>query len=80
MKLLSIDLLKEHGFIENVIKTNSRLIVMTKDEIDIIIKNDNTFYYSNNDVDYTLKDIAALRKLYRELRNEDLKPSKNLNS
>ncbi|MBL7913395.1 MAG: hypothetical protein JNJ41_20195 [Bacteroidia bacterium] len=77
---MSIDLLKEHGFIENVIKTNSRLIVMTKDEIDIIIKNDNTFYYSNNDVDYTLKDIAALRKLYRELRNEDLKPSKNLNS
>jgi hypothetical protein len=80
MKLLSIDLLKEHGFIENVIKTNSRLVVMTKDEIDIIIKNDNTFCYSNNDVDYTLKDIAALRKLYRELRNEDLKPSKNLNS
>lgn len=78
MKLLSIDLLKEHGFIENVIKTNSRLIVMTKDEIDIIIKNDNTFYYYINGVDYILKDIAALRKLYRELKNEDLKPSKNL--
>lgn len=73
MKLLSEDLLKEYGFIENTIKTNSHVKIMTRDKIDIAIKNDG-IYYTNMGFDYPLRDLAALRKLYKEIRREELKP------
>jgi hypothetical protein len=73
MKLLSEDLLKEYGFIENTIKTTPIAKIMTRDKIDIAIKNDG-IYYTNMGIDYPLKDTAALRKIYKELRREDLKP------
>jgi hypothetical protein len=73
MKLLSEDLLKEYGFLENTDKSTSTIKIMTRDKIDIAIKNDG-IYYSNMGFDYPLKDTASLRKLYKELRSEDLKP------
>lgn len=73
MKLLSEDHLKEYGFVENTIKTTPIVKIMTRDKIDIAIKNDG-IYYTNMGFDYPLKDTAALRKLYKELRSEDLKP------
>lgn len=73
MKLLSEDLLKEYGFVENTIKTSPLAKIMTRDKIDIAIKNDG-IYYTNMGFDYPLKDITGLRKLYKELRSEDLKP------
>lgn len=73
MKLLSEDILKEYGFSENPLKANRNVIkVMTKDKIDIVIREDG-IYYSNMGIDYPLKDTAALKKLYKELRREDLK-------
>jgi hypothetical protein len=75
MKLLSEDLLKEYGFVEKPHIANRSIIkVMTRDNIDIIIKEDG-ICYSNMGFDYPLKDIAALRKLYKELKSQDLKPS-----
>ena len=73
MKLLSENLLKEFGFIEDTAKTNSKIKIMSRDNIDIVIKTDG-IYYSNTGIDYPLKDIAGLRKLYKELRNIELKP------
>lgn len=73
MKLLSEDLLKEYGFVENTIKTTHIVKIMTRDKIDIAIKNDG-IYYTNLGFDYPLIDTAALRKLYKEIRSEDLKP------
>lgn len=74
MKLLSEDLLKEYGFSENPLKASRNIIkVMTRDKIDIVIREDG-IYYSNMGIDYPLKDTAALKKLYKELRREDLKP------
>lgn len=74
MKLLSEDLLKEYGFSENPLKSNRNVIkVMTRHKIDIVVRNDGIFY-SNMGIDYPLKDTAALKKLYKELRREDLKP------
>lgn len=73
MKLLNEDLLKEYGFIENAEKTNSHVKIMTRDKIDIAIKNDG-IYYTNMGFDYPLKDTAALRKIYKELRSVELKP------
>ncbi len=72
MKLLSEDLLKEYGFIENPLKSNRIIKVMTRDDFDIVIRADG-IYYSNMGIDYPLKDIAALRKLYKENRKQDLK-------
>lgn len=74
MKLLSEDQLKEYGFIENSNKViPNALKIMTRDSIDIVIREDGIFY-SNMGFDYPLNDTAALRKLYKELRKEDLKP------
>lgn len=73
MKLLSEDLLKEYGFTEDAIKSTSNVKVMTKNKFDIVIKNDG-MYYHNLGVDYLLRDTATLRKLYKEVRSEDLKP------
>ncbi|MDF2449460.1 MAG: hypothetical protein K0R26_1964 [Bacteroidota bacterium] len=74
MKLLSEDLLKEYGFIEKPHVANRHIIkIMTRDGIDIMIKDDG-IYYNNLGFDYPLRDTAALRKLYKEIKNKDLKP------
>jgi hypothetical protein len=72
MKLLNEDLLKEYGFIVNAEKTNSYVKIMTREKIDIAIRNDG-IYYTNMGFDYPLRDTAALRKLYKEVRSEELK-------
>lgn len=76
MKLLSKNLLLEYGFTESKTKATNVNEVMTRNNVDIIIKNGVSFYYSDMGNDYPLKDIAALRKLYKELKSEDLKPVK----
>jgi hypothetical protein len=73
MKLLSEDLLKEYGFIEDTLKTTPLVKIMTRDKIDIAIKNDG-IYYTNLGFDYPLKDTASLRKLYKEIKSVELKP------
>ena len=74
MKLLSEDLLKEYGFTEKPHITARNVIkVMTRDNFDVIIREDG-IYYSNVGIDYPLRDTAALRKLYKENKNMDLKP------
>lgn len=71
--MLNEDLLNEYGFIEKIEKSNSQIKIFTRDKIDIAIKNDG-IYYTNMGFDYPLRDIAALRKLYKEVRGEELKP------
>ena len=58
---------------ENVDKSTANVKLFTRDKIDIAIKSDG-IYYTNMGFDYPLIDTAALRKLYKEVRNEDLKP------
>ena len=74
MKLLSKDILLEYGFSENELKTSIKIEVMTRDNFDIAIK-DGQFFYSNLGIDYPLKDLAGLRKFYKEARNRDLLPA-----
>jgi hypothetical protein len=74
MKLLSKDLLLEYGFTEDNSKTKHKTTVMTRDNLDIVIKDDGSIYHSNMGFDYPLKDIASLRKLYKEVRSQELKP------
>jgi hypothetical protein len=72
MKLLTKDLLKEYGFTEDKIKSNALITVMTRDGFDIIIKH-GEYYYSEKGIDRLLRDTASLRKLYKELKGEDLR-------
>lgn len=74
MKLLSEDLLKEYGFTEKPhVAARNVIKIMTKDNFDIVIREDG-IYYSNVGIDYPLRDIASLRKLYKENKKVDLKP------
>ena len=71
MKLLSKDILHEYGFIENEKKTDAKKEVLTRDNFDIVFK-DGNYYYSNLGIDYPLKDLTALRKFYKEVKNQEL--------
>jgi hypothetical protein len=74
MKLLSEDLLKEYGFIEKPhVAARNVIKVMTRDNFQVVIREDG-IYYTNLGIDYPLRDTAALRKLYKENKNMDLKP------
>ena len=46
---------------------------MTRDNFDVVIKEDG-IYYSSVGIDYPLRDSAALRKFYKENKKVDLKP------
>ena len=74
MKLISIEVLAGYGFDEKENKIPEAIKVFSNGKIDIILKNDGGFYYRNLGFYYPLKDTAALRKLYKEVRNEELKP------
>lgn len=76
MKLISKEVLLEYGFEENTLKSKEGNCVMSRDKIDVVLKNDGTAWYSNMGFDYPLKDVAALRKLYKEIRNTELNINK----
>jgi hypothetical protein len=72
MKILTEDLLREYGFMDNPSKSSTRIKVMSRNEFDVSIKIDG-IYYSNLGFDYPLRDTATLRKVYKEVKNEELK-------
>ena len=72
MKILTEDLLREYGFMDNPSKSSTRIKIMTRNDFDVSIKLDG-IYYVNLGFDYPLKDTAALRKIYKEVKNEELK-------
>lgn len=73
MMLLSEEQLKEYGFVEILTKIIPNSIeVMTRDNINLVIREDG-IYYNNMGFDYPLNDTTALRKIYMELRREELK-------
>ncbi len=74
MKLINKDILLEYGFTQDLGKSNNNKTIMSRDRVDIVINHDQTICYSNMNIDYPIKDLAGLRKLYKELRNTELKP------
>lgn len=71
MKLLTKDILMEFGFNFDFENKNTDLILCKKD-FKIKLKPDGSCIYSNTGIDYPLKDLAALKKLYKEVKREDL--------
>jgi hypothetical protein len=72
MKILTENLLREYGFMDNPSKSSTRVKIMTRNDFDVSIKIDG-IYYVNLGFDYPLKDTATLRKIYKEVKNEELK-------
>lgn len=72
MKILTEDILREYGFMYNPSKSSNRVKIMCRNDFDVSIKIDG-IYYSNLGFDYPLKDTATLRKVYKEVKNEELK-------
>ena len=75
MKLINKEILSEYGFVKNETKSTNDKMVMTREKMDIVIKLDGTVWYSNMGFDYPLKDLAALRKIYKEVKNIELTPN-----
>ena len=74
-KVLDKAILSEYGFEINELKTKHPLTVMSKDKFEVVIGEDNTISYSNVGIQYPLKDVATLKKVYKEVKREDLKPA-----
>ena len=72
MKILTEDLLREYGFMDHPSKSSTKVKVMTRNDFDVNIKVDG-IYYTNLGFDYPLRDTATLRKVYKEVKNEELK-------
>lgn len=72
MKLLTKDILREYGFADDVTKSNVMVEVMTRDGFDILIKENGLFFYSNFGIDYPLKDLTTLRKVFKEAKSKEL--------
>jgi len=72
--ILNNDILLNYGFKINEKRSKDRLTVFIKDKFEIVMVDDGSVFYSNLGFDYPLKDLAALKKLYKEVRREELKP------
>lgn len=68
-------LLREYGFTETVNRERTQGIAMTKNNFTVILKEDGECYFFSMGIAYPLKDLAALKKFYKEARGEELKQS-----
>lgn len=75
MKLICKEVLLEHGF--SALPENSGPnLIMLKGNFKLTIKPDGSCIYINTGVEYPLKDLAALKKLYKEVKSEELREIK----
>lgn len=72
--LINTELLFKYGFKINEKKSKDRLTIFYRDKFEVVLVDDGSLFYSNLGFDYPLKDLAALTKLYKEVRREELKP------
>jgi hypothetical protein len=77
MKLISKNLLVEYGFKEGERQPTLKGALMTRDKFTVVLKEDGNCCYTNLGIDYPLSDLAALKKLYKEVRSKELTEVKN---
>lgn len=69
---ITAELLLELGFRLNESKSKNRLNVYTRNRFEVVIVDDGSAFYSNLGFDYPVKDLQALKKLYKEVRRAEL--------
>jgi SiaC family regulatory phosphoprotein len=72
MKLLSIELLIEYGFVRDELKSDVSSTVLVRNNFEVILRRDGTCYYRNIGIDYPLNDLTTLKKVYKEAKKEEL--------
>lgn len=71
-KVVDKNLLTEYGFKQIEEKTKEFLTVMAKDTFEVIVTAEGAVFYSNMGFDYPLKDLATLKKVYKEVKRKEL--------
>lgn len=75
MKLLCKIVLEEYGF--NELPENiGPDVIMAKDNFKLTLNADGTCYYSNLGINYPVKDLTGLKKLYKEVKGVELQEIK----
>lgn len=69
---LNKETLEEYGFRKVEAKSKGSVTVFSRNKVEIAISDSGSVYYSNMGFDYPLADLAALKKLYKELRRVEL--------
>ena len=72
-KKLNQEIIEAYGFKKVEEKSKDCIQVFTFNKVDLVLSDDGSVYYSNMGFDYMLKDEDDLKKLYKELRREELK-------
>ncbi len=75
MKLICKIVLEEHGFIQ-LPENSGADIVMSKDNFILNLHPKGTCSYSNLGLTYPVKDLAGLKKLYKESKGQELQEVK----
>lgn len=75
MKLICKTVLIEYGFSE-LPENIDPDVIMIKDEFKLTLKPDGSCQYSNLGIHYVIKDLSGLKKLYKEVKKEELNPMK----
>lgn len=71
MKLLCKIVLEEHGFTQ-LPENAGPDIIMSKDNFNPTLHPNGTCSYSNLGIIYPVKDLAGLKKLYKEVKGQGL--------
>lgn len=77
MKLICKSVLIEYGFTE-LTENSGPDMIMAKTNFKLTFKPDGSCHYSNLGIHYVIKDLSGLKKLYKEVKCEDLKVIKQL--
>lgn len=72
MEKLTKEVLQDYGFKIVELKSKDRVTVFSKERVELALVDDGTVLYSKMGFDYPLADLAALKKLYKELRRTEL--------
>jgi len=75
MKLLCKIVLEEYGFKE-LPENIGPDVIMEKDNFKLTLKPDGICHYSNLGIEYPVKDLTGLKKLYKEVKREELQEIK----
>ena len=72
-ELITKEIVQEYSFKKVDVKSKDCIDVYSRDKVEIVISDSGEIYYSNMGFDYPLANLATLKKLFKELRDVELR-------